>query len=90
MLLLPEPTATIVKQTTWMLRIIDLPAALTQRGYPLGIEAELHLDVQDDLLVANKGKFCLQVSQGKGKVSQGGNGGLKLIFVIWLHCTPAF
>lgn len=78
LLLLPEQTAKIVRQTIWMTRIIDLPAALSQRGYPLGIEAELHLDIQDDLLPSNNGKFCLQVSQGKGEVRQGGNGDFQL------------
>ena len=78
LLLLPEQTAKIVEQTIWMLRIVDLPAALALRGYPLGIEAKLHLDIQDDSISANNGKFCLQVSQGKGKVSQGGNGDFQI------------
>ncbi|MEM7761302.1 MAG: GNAT family N-acetyltransferase [Cyanobacteria bacterium P01_A01_bin.40] len=78
LLLLPEQSATIIKQTNWMLRIIDLPVALSQRGYPQGLSAELHLDIQDDLLPANSGKFCLQVSQGKGVVTQGGNGDFQI------------
>lgn len=78
LLLLPEQSPTLVKQTNWMLRIIDLPTALTQRGYPPELSAELHLDLKDDLLPANNGKFCLQVSQGKGKVDRGGNGDFQL------------
>ena len=74
LLFLPEQTAMMVMQTIWMLRIIDLPTALMQRGYPPGLEAKLHLDIQDDLLPANNGKFCLQVSQGKGVIKRGGNG----------------
>ena len=74
LLFLPEQTATMIMQTIWMLRIIDLPTALMQRGYPPGLEAKLHLDIQDDLLPANNGKFCLQVSQGKGVIERGGNG----------------
>lgn len=78
LLLLPEQTATMVKQKNWMLRIIDLESALTQRGYSPELTAELHLELQDDLLPANNGKFCLQVSQGKGAVNQGGNGDFKI------------
>ena len=77
-LLLPEQSSTIVKQTNWMLRIIDLPAVLTQRGYPPELSAELHLDIKDELLPANNSKFCLQVSQGKGEVDRGGDGDFQL------------
>jgi predicted acetyltransferase len=78
MLLLPEQTAKIIDRMTWMLRIIDVPLALSKRGYPMGLEAELHLEVRDDLLAANNGKFCLRVSEGRSEVSQGGNGTLQL------------
>ena len=77
-LLLPEQTPKIVEQETWMLRIIDVPSALSKRGYPKKLEAELHLDVRDDLINANNGKFCLKVSQGQGEVSQGGKGNFQL------------
>ena len=77
-LLLPEQTAKIIRQTIWMLRIINLPLALSLRGYPMRLEAELHLDVSDNLIAANNGQFCLQVSQGRGEVSQGGKGDFKI------------
>ncbi|MEL6440180.1 MAG: sterol carrier protein domain-containing protein [Cyanobacteria bacterium J06621_8] len=78
LLLLPEQSATMVKQKDWMLRIIDLPQALTQRGYPPELTAELHLEIQDELLPQNNGKFRLQVSQGIGVVNQGGKGDLQI------------
>lgn len=74
LLLLPEQTTKIVWQMIWMLRIIDLPLALSKRGYPREIEAELHLEVRDNLLTANNGKFSLQVSDGRGEVRAGGQG----------------
>ena len=77
-LLLPEQTAKIIRQTIWMLRIINVSLALSLRGYPLQLEAELHLDVSDNLIATNNGKFCLQVSQGRGEVSQGGKGDFKI------------
>ncbi|HLO87404.1 MAG TPA: GNAT family N-acetyltransferase [Nostocaceae cyanobacterium] len=76
-LLLPEGTAKINSQKTWFLRIVDLVKALELRGYPLGIEAELHLAVQDNLLSANHGKFILTIAHGQGKVTYGGRGDLQ-------------
>lgn len=77
-LLLPEQTAKISSHQRWMLRIVNLVKALEMRGYPSGISAELHLEVKDDLLPANHGKFILSVSNGKGKVTKGGKGELQL------------
>ena len=73
-LLLPEQTAEIASQDRWMLRIVDVPKALEKRGYPEGIETELHLQVYDDLLPQNNGKFVLQIAKGRGKVKKGGKG----------------
>lgn len=61
----------------WMLRIVDLSAALEQRGYPEGVEARLHLKVDDDLLAGNRGRFILDVSGGRGTIKPGGDGGLR-------------
>ncbi|MEM7593439.1 MAG: GNAT family N-acetyltransferase [Cyanobacteria bacterium P01_A01_bin.83] len=78
LLLLPEQSGIVEKQSNWMLRIIDLPIALTQRGYPPELSAQLHLEIKDDLLPANNGKFCLRVFQGKGEIERGGNGDFQL------------
>ncbi|WP_341528339.1 GNAT family N-acetyltransferase [Nostoc sp. UHCC 0302] len=77
-LLLPEQTAKILVCDRWMLRIIDLVKALEMRGYPAGIEAELHLEVKDDLLTDNNGKFILFVANGRGEVTKGGKGELEI------------
>lgn len=78
LLLLPEQTQRVRFLDRWMLRIVNVPKALEKRGYPLGVEAELHLDVQDDLLVENSGQFILTVADGKGEVTKGGKGELQL------------
>lgn len=78
LLFLPEQTAKITSKTYWLLRIIDISVALSQRGYPLGVKAELHLEVKDDLFPANNGKFCLKVARGKGEVHKGGKGEFQL------------
>ncbi len=76
--LLDERTAKIKQVGHWLLRIIDVQKALEKRGYPKGIEAELHLEVQDDLLTQNNGKFILKVSEGQGEVCRGGRGDLSI------------
>lgn len=77
-LILPEQTAKIYRSGRWMLRIIDVGKALERRGYPEQLEAELHLDIRDDLLPENNGKFILIVLNGRGKVINGGRGELRV------------
>lgn len=78
LLLLPEQTAKLNRSELWFLRVIDLQKALTWRGYPQLIEAELHLAVKDDLIAENDGNFILTVTKGKGEVTRGGRGELQL------------
>lgn len=58
----------------WMLRLVDVRAALEARGYPPGIETEVHLRVRDDALPWNDGPFVLRVSGGVAEVREGGEG----------------
>ncbi|MDP6451781.1 MAG: GNAT family N-acetyltransferase [SAR202 cluster bacterium] len=69
-----QPTVT----TDWVLRIIDVQAALSQRGYPRNYEGDLHISVDDDLLPWNDGNFVLKVAAGRGEVYKGGRGDLKI------------
>lgn len=75
--LLSEQRARPRRSIDWMLRIVDLRAALESRGYPAGLRAELHLDVHDDVLPANAGKWHMQVADGQATVRAGGSGGLR-------------
>ncbi|NEQ34360.1 MAG: GNAT family N-acetyltransferase [Leptolyngbya sp. SIO4C5] len=77
-LTLPEQPATPRFADRWLLRIINLPQALTLRGYPTGLDAELHLAVTDEHLPANTGRYVLSVTQGQGHVKLGGHGALQL------------
>lgn len=76
--LLPEQTAKLRRLRRWMLRIVDVSAALQQRGYPADVQGELHLDIQDDLLHTNAGQFILSVTNGQGQLTRGGRGEFKL------------
>lgn len=81
LLLLPERTYHVMLGDHWMLRIVDVGAALTARGWPAhgGEPIELHFDVEDDLLNDNNGRYILEVSAaGAAQVSTGGDGDLKI------------
>ena len=63
-----------------MVRILDLPSALIARGYPDEIEQELTIEVTDDLLPANNGRFHLRLAEGTMQVERGSiaTAGLKM------------
>ena len=76
--LLPEQRYKMLFRFYWMVRITHLEAALAARGYAAGLETELHLDVSDDVVPGNHGKFVLQVADGVGRPERGGRGDLAL------------
>lgn len=76
--LVPEQTYQVLHLERWFLRVVDVPKALMLRGYPAGVETELHLEIWDDLLPENNGRFILSVSKGRGEVTRGGRGELQV------------
>ncbi|MBN2446101.1 MAG: GNAT family N-acetyltransferase [Phycisphaerae bacterium] len=75
---LTEGDYTLQHVGSWMLRIVDVAKALEARGYPPGMQAEVHFNVHDDLLPANNGKFVLEVGDAVGHVKSGGRGTFEL------------
>lgn len=73
-----ESKVRVVDMEYWMTRLVDVPGALSQRGYPEGVEDTLHLDVTDPLLAANHDRFVLRVGGGRGEVTRGGTGDLAI------------
>jgi predicted acetyltransferase len=71
---LSEPRRKVMLSWPWMTRIVELRAALTERGYPVAVEGELHLRVSDDVLSGNDGSFILRVAGGKAELEPGGAG----------------
>jgi predicted acetyltransferase len=67
-----------VQRQPWMLRIVDVAAALAARGYRAPVEAELHLQVHDDVLPENAGRYVLHVTPGGVEVTRGGRGDMAL------------
>lgn len=62
----------------WMLRILDVRKALCARGYPSGVRAEIHFEIEDALLNENNGRIVLKVDGGRGQIRRGGRGKLKV------------
>jgi len=75
---LPRVSFEVSVHMHWMLRIVDVPAALEARGYPLGLEGELHFAVEDPVIPENTGKWVLRVANGSGTVEPGGRGELRI------------
>lgn len=76
LLLLEEQRIVAKSLDSWMIRILDVERALSERGYPRGPTASLHLQVQDDLFADNCSRFVLEVSGREARVRRGGEGSL--------------
>ncbi len=76
--LLTEQSFKLTSKTYWMMRIVHVAAALTARGYPDGLSAEVHLDVNDDVLPGNHRRYVLTVERGGASVASGGRGSIRV------------
>lgn len=70
----PEQRSEVDFQMQWMLRLLDVEAALAGRGYPAGLAAAAAFEVSDDLVERNRGRFEVSVSGGRATVSRAGSG----------------
>lgn len=75
--LLGQQRFTLAAKEYWMLRLTDVPAALEARGYAPGVSAEVHLEIADDVIPENAGRWVLTVEGGRASVSRGGRGDLR-------------
>ncbi|HEY9242920.1 MAG TPA: GNAT family N-acetyltransferase [Streptosporangiaceae bacterium] len=69
-----EPDAQVGLRYQWMLRVVDAPGAVAERGYPPGAEVTAALDLADPVRPGNQGRWTLQVSGGKGVLTAGAAG----------------
>ncbi|WP_327046378.1 GNAT family N-acetyltransferase [Microbispora sp. NBC_01189] len=67
--LLRERSDDDVTVRRWMLRLIDLPAAVAGRGFPAGVALETVVEVTDRLRPGNTGSWTLRVAGGSGSVT---------------------
>jgi predicted acetyltransferase len=66
--LLPDRSWTARLVDPWMIRVLDVKGALEARGWPAAARGELLLDVRDELLPRNRGRFLLEVEGGRARV----------------------
>jgi len=67
--MLREQDANIADRESWMLRLLDAPAAIAARGFP-ATDLAVPLQVTDDLRPANSGRWELAVRAGRGCLSR--------------------
>ncbi|MCH7787936.1 MAG: sterol carrier protein domain-containing protein, partial [Acidobacteria bacterium] len=68
-LLTHPPDATPTRSWPWMTRLIDVPAALAARGYPVIDHAPVTIAVSDDLRKENNGTWDLGLENGRPLVT---------------------
>ena len=66
--LLPEQDASIASRRSWMLRLLDAPAAMAARGFP-ATDLAVPFRITDHLCPANSGLWQLTVRDGTGCLS---------------------
>ena len=76
--LIPEPRIELRSCEPWLLRVTDVPAAFSARGYMAGVEGELELLVVDDTIKPNAGRWRVVVSGGHATVERGGRGRIRV------------
>jgi hypothetical protein len=67
--MLREQDANIAERQSWMLRLLDAPAAIAARGFP-ATDLTVPLQITDDLRAANSGRWELTVRAGTGRLSR--------------------
>ncbi len=58
----------------WLIRICDVRAALEQRGWSDALDVTLDLEVHDDVLRDNNGRFRVRIRNGEARVQAGSDG----------------
>ena len=78
---IPERAISAVIEDYWMLRLVDVKAALLARGYPeLGhpaLDVALDLHVDDEFLPENSGRYPLRVQSGVARLEAPGSSSIR-------------
>jgi predicted acetyltransferase len=71
-----ERDVAITRRSMWMLRVVDAPAAIAARGFPVAVTLNVSLVIADPSRPGNAGRWELAVGGGKGTlVPDGGAAG---------------
>jgi len=68
--LLRERDAKLVKRSLWMLRVVDAPAAIEQRGFSAAVSGSVALTIADEVLTGNAGSWTLTLRGGQGHLER--------------------
>lgn len=63
-----------LSEQPWMLRLIDVAAAVAARGWPPHLSRSVDLHLEDDLCPWNAGPHRLEIDGGAGTLQPGGSG----------------
>jgi predicted acetyltransferase len=72
--LLRDRSVEEVKRVSWMLRVLDAPAAVAARGFADGLSAEVPLTITDEACPQNAGTWRLTVDGGRGALTHAEGG----------------
>lgn len=81
-LLLPEqddkPAARYPSEIRPMLRVVDAPVAVAERGFPVAVRGAVDLELADPDCPWHEGRWRLVVEGGEGRLERGGTGAVRL------------
>jgi predicted acetyltransferase len=64
-----EPDVEVSQRHRWMLRLVDVPAAIAARGFPAAAGLTAVLRLEDRTRPANSGRWRLEVGGGQGSLT---------------------
>ncbi|MGH8836729.1 MAG: GNAT family N-acetyltransferase [Actinomycetes bacterium] len=74
-----EIAVEIQPSAQWMLRVVDAPRAVAERGFPVGVSVDVLIAVDDSQRPSNAGPWQLSVGDGRGSLApvgpESGGGG---------------
>jgi predicted acetyltransferase len=65
--MMPLSSFDVKLQHEWMVRIVRLKDAIEKRGYSPAINTEFDLDISDDVLPRNKGRWTVRIQDGHAR-----------------------
>lgn len=77
-LALPWPGPKIELHAHWMLRMVDLRAAIDNRGFVTAPPVIADLQIHDPVLGDNSGLWRLIIEDGRGRIEPGGTGSVRI------------
>ena len=78
-LFLPTLQWQVLDSSPYMLKILDVPGAISGRRYPPGLTTHLHFRLQGDFLTENDGGYAIGVADGRAECVRAEPGGDRVL-----------